>query len=316
MPSNRLHLNNILVVSLTNIGDVVLTLPVVDAVHAAFPRAKLSLIIGPKAGSLFTGHPHFHRVEIFDKHKSLWKKYQWVRQFKRERFDCVVDLRHTVIPWVLGARCKTSFWRAAPAAGHMRHRHWARLRTLVPLEEKIYPRFAVHIPEEVRHRVGEQWGLGREGDPFVVIAPGAAALEKRWDAAEFAELAARLQNDYQRRVVIVGHAGDKALSERVSSRLDGPALDLTGQTSLLELAEIFSLAELAVVNDSGPMHLASYMNCPLVAMFGPSDPAAYGPWSRQSLYLDQMSRRTHQDVLEVIVRGSDRLSLKNNHGRI
>lgn len=310
MPSNRLSFNNILVVSLTNIGDVVLTLPVVDAVHAAFPLAKLSLIIGPRAGSLFTGHPYFHRVEIFDKHKSLWQKYQWVRQFKREQFDCVVDLRHTVIPWVLGARHKTPFWRAAPAGGHMRQRHLARLRKFIPVEGKGYARFAVHITEAVQSRVREEWRLGKAGEPFVVIAPGAAALEKRWDIAEFTALAARLQNDFQRRIVIAGHAGDKALSEQVSSRLNGPVLNLTGQTSLLELAEIFRLAELAIVNDSGPMHLASYMDCPLIAMFGPSDPSVYGPWSRQNLYLDQMSRRTHQDVLENIICSSNRLALK------
>ncbi len=116
------------------------------------------------------------------------------------------------------------------------------------------------------------------GRPLVVLGPGAAyGPAKRWPAARFAELGARLQRDADAEIVLVGAAGEEALSAEVTAGLARPALDFTGRTTLRELAALLGRARLVVVNDTGPMHIANALGVPVVAVFGPTDPAATGP---------------------------------------
>src|ERR1700733_6946963 len=86
----------ILVVSQTNIGDVVLTCPVIDILRNDFPQAKMDVVIGPKAVSLFADNPHFG-VKVFDKQSSLRQKFAWFLDLHKTHYDCVVDLRRTAL---------------------------------------------------------------------------------------------------------------------------------------------------------------------------------------------------------------------------
>jgi ADP-heptose:LPS heptosyltransferase len=84
-------------------------------------------------------------------------------------------------------------------------------------------------------------------------------------------------------VVIVGDKKDGRVAEVMFHKLPAGVIDTCGFTTLRELAVILKGAKLALLNDSGIMHLASYFNIPVVALFGPTDPLHYGPWSDRSL---------------------------------
>jgi ADP-heptose:LPS heptosyltransferase len=88
-------------------------------------------------------------------------------------------------------------------------------------------------------------------------------------------------------VVFVGDQPDRAVAETICRRMTAPAVNLCGRTTLPQLAVILSRSLLAVVNDSAPMHLASYLDVPVLALFGPTDPRAYGPWSKKSLLVER-----------------------------
>ena len=105
---NKSEINKILVISLTNIGDVILTFPVIDILKEDFPSAKLSIVIGPKAESLFCDNPHLEKVHIFNKHQLPFKTLRWVLGMRKEHFDLVVDLRNTAIPFMISPRYRTS----------------------------------------------------------------------------------------------------------------------------------------------------------------------------------------------------------------
>src|SRR5271170_7912203 len=85
---------NILIVSHTNIGDVILTCPVIDILRRDFPQAKIDVVTGPKAVSLFADNPGFH-IKVFDKQATLKQKLAWFLDLYHEHYDCVVDLRRT-----------------------------------------------------------------------------------------------------------------------------------------------------------------------------------------------------------------------------
>jgi len=76
-------------VSLTNIGDVILTFPVIDIIRNDFPSAKLFVVIGPKAETLLKGNPYLEKCYIFDKHQSALKSLSWIKALRQEHFDLV-----------------------------------------------------------------------------------------------------------------------------------------------------------------------------------------------------------------------------------
>ena len=110
---------------------------------------------------------------------------------------------------------------------------------------------------------------GTEG-PLVGLFPGANAPARRWPAASFAEVARSLA-DSGARVVVLGGAAERGLTEAVSAAARG-SLDLGGRTSLSDLAAVLAICDLFVTNDTGPMHLAGAVGTPTVTLWGSSDP--------------------------------------------
>lgn len=266
----------ILLVSLSNIGDVVLTFPVLDILRRDFPGAELTVVAGPKAGSLLAGNPAFAFVP-YDKRAPLPEKIHLIRALRQKRFDLAVDLRNTLIPYLVGARKKTSFFLRREENRHMRFQHLNRLKTVHPFSSEAALRSALSLPE-----------TGRRKDlpgPYVVVAPGAAHHRKRLDAQCFAALCDDIVGRYRREIVFVGDASDGAIAGDVLKLMRYPGRNLCG-TPLPESAALIGGADLALVNDSAPMHLASYLGVPVIAFFvcaQSSNPLKYGPWSQQSL---------------------------------
>jgi ADP-heptose:LPS heptosyltransferase len=106
--------------------------------------------------------------------------------------------------------------------------------------------------------------------PLLGVFPGAHAPARRWPAERFEQLLERLGRPGAR-MVVMGGLGEVGLTARVAAGAPG-ALDVGGQTDLVDLAALLSLCDLVVTNDTGPMHLAGAVGTPTVSLWGPSDP--------------------------------------------
>src|SRR5690606_17290824 len=117
------------------------------------------------------------------------------------------------------------------------------------------------------------------GRPRIVLHPGSGgySLARRWDAAKFAAVAEALASEFNAEIVIAGTAADDTAN--VVQRLSFPVIDLTGKTTLPQLATILSDSDLYIGADSGIMHLAAATGVPVVAIFGPSNADAWRPWT-------------------------------------
>ena len=133
------------------------------------------------------------------------------------------------------------------------------------------------IPESVRTQVQDV--LKQIGRPAIGIHASGGRAIKQWDPARFAEAATRLARSRGATIVLTGSAEDRAEVDRVKTALpsDLPVADLSGALDLPHLAVILEHLSLFITGDTGPMHLAAAMGTPIVAVFGPSDPANYGP---------------------------------------
>ena len=278
--SRSSKIKRILVVSLSNIGDVVLTLPAVDILRAAFPAAEFHLIVGPKAKSLFDENPYITRVVVYDKKMSWRGNLDWLLDLRRMRFDLVVDLRNSMLPFLLNAGTVT-FPACSQSKVHMKEKHLARLACVFDDLKIPAERTAIAVSPRQRSCVDH---LVRGWVDYAVVAPGAADARKRWSEQGFLQVVRHLRSRGQR-IVLVGDQNDKVVGARIAANFSDGVLDLCGQTTLVELADVLARAALAITNDSGIMHLASYFNRPVIALFGRTDPFFYGPWSSRCVAL-------------------------------
>jgi ADP-heptose:LPS heptosyltransferase len=111
-----------------------------------------------------------------------------------------------------------------------------------------------------------------------MIGPGSRWQTKRWPPEYFAALANRARQHFGGSVILVGGPDEVELSQQVLARLPGPALDLTGKTSLPQLAAILQRADLMLSNDTGPLHLAVALGRPVVAPYTCTKVVLTGPY--------------------------------------
>jgi len=120
---------------------------------------------------------------------------------------------------------------------------------------------------------------------LVVINPNASDKfpMRRWPLESFTELARQLLDDPEVFVLITGLASDRADAQSMCAQLESPrALDLTGQTTMIELLHLFDLAHVLVTNDSGPAHFAALTGIHEIVFFGPEIPDRYRPLTSRS----------------------------------
>jgi heptosyltransferase-2 len=120
------------------------------------------------------------------------------------------------------------------------------------------------------------------------LSPGASyGPAKRWPVPFFARLASLLQTRHDAEILIIGSDLDTEIAQSIAAHMPDPPVDLTGKTTLPQLAGLISQSVLFITNDSGPMHLANALKVPVVAIFGPTDPRITGPYQKPAKVLQE-----------------------------
>ncbi len=279
-------INKILFITLSNIGDAVLTLPTLDLLRRNFPKAELVCLCPLKPRELFERSLSVDKLMVYDKHAPLRDKIRLFMELNKQDFDMVVDLRNSLFGAFLGARYRTSpFLRIPKYIKHMRERHLFRLMRVegvFPLLSEPHSGFSLKpsLLEEVRMNLWlKEEGITNEGR-IILVGPGARSHIKRWPAEKFCKLIPMLANEFCAKVVLCGDKQDQDISSFIVKNCGDYVIDLTGRTSLTQLAHLVKRALLVITNDSALLHLASYLDRPIVALFGPTDETKYGPWSQ------------------------------------
>ncbi len=302
-----------LVVQTSFIGDMVLTTPLIAELAR---RGPVDVLTTPITGPLLANNPAVRRVILYDKRGAdrgpvgLWRAARSTRELFDEgrkhppSYDAAYlaqgSVRSAIAARLVGATEYVGFSSSAGRAlytkvvpyreeKHHAERLWSLAswngRDATPLPDM---RPALYPGAEEREAVDDL--LGRDSSKsageggyeslvtshqsLVVLAPGSAWATKRWPY--FAQLARILANRF--RVAIIGGEAEQAAARAIRNEAEVEILDATGALSLLGSAELIGRAAALVTNDSAPLHLASAMNTPTVAVFGPTVPAfGFGP---------------------------------------
>ncbi len=277
-----MQVKKILFITLSNIGDAILTLPVLDYLKKSFAGSQITVMTGLRAKEIFENDPLVKNLLVYDKHARLREKIKLFRQLKQKNFDLIVDLRNSFLGRLLSFGRRGVLRSASLVKSrHMKDIHMSKVATKIP----HLAGNSLHVTpqdEDYVTRLLEENNISQK-DNFAVISPGARSNIKRWPAEKFMELIYGITQTFKLKVVLVGDKDDVPITGYITERSKYAVTDLAGKTSILQLAALLKRAKALICNDSASMHLASYLNIPVVALFGPTDETKYGPWSKTSV---------------------------------
>jgi heptosyltransferase-1 len=314
------QVERLLIVRLSAMGDVIHTLPAAQALRQAFPAATIGWLIEerwaellcapgtPRRGTRSAGRPlvdWVHTVDLKGWRKSLWSLAtleQIARVWNDVRsthYDVAVDLQGAVRSSVLarwsGAQ---TVWgavepRESPASLWYTRRALARgthvIEQYMSVAETVAGERLGWTKVELPHDPAAEEKIGRRLQEkeigihdFVILNPGAGWGAKRWPAERYGHVARALAEAGVRSIVNHG-PGEEMLARETEAASEGAAKAV--QCSVGELIALTRRAKLFIGGDTGPLHLAAALQVPVVAIFGPTDPARNGPYGTRNVVL-------------------------------
>lgn len=288
------------------IGDSILALPAVEAVKRSSAGAEVWVAATDWVKDLFLLNGTADGVVPLGATKDFRSLKENARSLQTHGFDSGLLLTNS-----FGSALLFYLAKIPQRCGYATDGRGALLTARIRPEAEDIPRHHLHYYLDLMSKLGfaasspelrltvtptekeaarsRLLSLGVDLDrPLVILSPGAAyGPAKRWPAERFAQLAARFQKEKGAEILIIGSSAEADIAASIHSAMERKPCVLTGQTTLPQLLDLISQAALFISNDTGPMHLANALRVPVVAIFGPTDPAVTGPFEQPSLVVKQ-----------------------------
>jgi heptosyltransferase-1 len=302
---------NILIVKLSAIGDVIHTLPALNAVRNYYPNGNITWLVEEDAASLVQGHKALDRV-IISKRKRWLKElrslsllntikevYGFIKVLRDTRYDMILDfqalLKSGILIAIARGRRKIGFGKGLE---HMEYSYIFLNERIPAVDMEIHAlsrgmmllnavgiptneiEYKLPVSNDDREKVDElmkKHGIKGVGS-LIAINPVAKWESKLWPNERFSRLADTIIDEYDAKIIFTGGPGDGPIIQNIMSAMEGRALNLAGHTTLKMLAALYEKTVLVISTDTGPMHLAAAVGTPVVALFGPTAPWRTGPY--------------------------------------
>jgi lipopolysaccharide heptosyltransferase I len=302
----------IALVKLSALGDIVHTLPVASALRASWPAAHITWIVERRHAGILRDHPALNEIIVVD--TQSWRRARGPRALRsagREvmalrrrlragRFDVAFDLQGLIksglFALATGARTRIGFargecheWPSTLLTNHhvtlptsARHVVEQYLALLHPLGTRANGKpVEFHLPSDPDAEMAVDEFFAASGvkprDRVVVLNPGAGRPEKRWPAAQFAELGRRLVADDAAHAIVAWGPGEVALAHAIA---DGGGALVAPPTNLDRLVALLRRASVVVAADTGPLHIAAALGVPCVGLYGPTPAVRNAPYGK------------------------------------
>ena len=298
---------NILITKPSSLGDIVLALPALTALHKSFPEAKISWLVRPEFTQLLENHPHLTEIIAFDR-KLLGKAWfhsgafsalaSLIRRLRRSKFDIVLDFqglfRTASLAWLSG--CKNRFGMANArefATIFYTHRIRQDMDCIHMVDyylkiikaagaTKLSVEFVLPENPKAADSVGRLLaGHDIPNDNYAVFVPSSAHSDKCWPIERFAVLAEKISSRFGSSIIATGSESEAGIIKKLKEKANVPIVSLAGQTSLSELIALLKGARIVISNDTGPGHIAAALGVPIVLLFGRTNPYRLTPYGRK-----------------------------------
>lgn len=296
-------LPRILIVRMSAIGDVVRVLPALHCLRDALPNAQIDWVVERKAADVVVDNPDIDDVLVFERSKEARKAARefvaLCRRVRARRYDIVFDfhgiMKSGLVIAASGARERYGFARPrakegnflftnrkvklGPEIANRIHENLALVEPIAPGRKKLD--VTISVPESIKETIEDYFHDTFDGAKWVVaMHVPVDRQEKQWPLEHFAALADALLADGRFEVLLTYGPGQEPLVERVEKLSRRHPIIAPKLSSLKEYAWVAHCADLYFGGDTGPMHIASAMETPVVAVFGGTDPEKHAPLRR------------------------------------
>lgn len=304
---DKREFRRILLIKPSSPGDIIHALPVLHGLRRRYPAAKLDWLVATAFADFVAVDPAVDEIVPFDRKRfgrvgrglgATREFISFLASLRARSYDLVIDLqglfRSGFLAFAAGADVRLGFAdarefaaifythkiRAARADLHAADRNFAVAPMLGFGDAEM--NFSVTMTNQDRARASALLAeAGIESDkPFALLVPSTRWETKCWLPRRFGELAVAIRTRFDMKSILVGGQSDRDTGDIAEQAARGSAVNLCGRTTLRELAALIEAADVVVTADSTPMHLAAALGRPLVALFGPTNPARTGPHGR------------------------------------
>lgn len=284
----------ILIIHTAFIGDIVLSTPLIKKIKDTYPDSDITYVTTPVGEAILKNNPYLNNIIVYDKrgkHKGIKGVWELGKRLRYENFNMVITphryLRSSVLSWLSRSPVRKGYDIASGSflftekIKYDREKHEVeKLLSFIDPENK--KRYEIELfPGETEKMKGDNFWKGNElfEKKVIVLAPGSKWFTKQWPVEYFNKLSRKLRELSNIKIVVVGGKDEIDLPIETEN-----IIDMRGKTTLLELADILSRADVVVTNDSSPIHIASAFKKPRIfALFGPTiEKFGFFPWSLNS----------------------------------
>jgi len=311
-------MRKILIINIFGIGDVLFTTPLIRNIKKEYPDCSIGYVCNLRALPVLAGNDKLDKIFVYerDDYRRLYdvSKIQFFKKFKKtledikkEKYDVCIDLSlnpyASFFMWLIGIpkrigfnyKNRSPFLNKKVPLGGYEDKHIIeyyldildKLGTVASFKEMELPL------KEVDFKFAENNLPDHQSDrnPLVAIMPGGGASwgkdapYKRWPPEKYAKLADKLVEKYHAVIILLGDKNEEKLCSEVLKSMQKKALSFCGQTTVGQLGALLSKCRLAIVNDGGPLHIATAVGIRTVSIFGPVDEKVYGPYPQEGHFV-------------------------------
>ncbi len=296
----------ILIVQPSRMGDIIFALPAVTQIKKKYPNVHISWIADERCADIIKDNPLIDNLIVFDRtHITLSYLKQMYKKLRAEKFDLSIDFHGLFKSAFIVKMAGAKFKLASSSTNGMREFSWLFSKEIKPesinthcIERhlavakylgcnvdinnldynlQVDDKYILEVKEILQK---ENVDLNKK---IVLIHPGGGWISRRWQSEKFAQIIDLINKNYDINVILIGGkeggASEKGLDEEIISLSKTKKIkNLTGKLTLKQLMAIFTIANLFLANEAGPMHIATALKVPAVAILGPTDAKRTGPF--------------------------------------
>lgn len=274
-------IKKILFVSLSNIGDAVMTLPTLIYLKKMHPYAKFDLICDARSVEIFQFFPSINKIYIRDKKGGISYQFRFIRKIRQTHYDLAVDLKTDFLLWFL--RAKRKIRKVNNKSLHSVEKHFISICSNL----KKIPNPKIYIPTKLQNNIKNIFPSNK--GKTIALALGANSNHKVWPTENYVRLLKLLKIHFEN-IILIGSKNEMDKAQLFKKLYTKKVFDFCGKLTLLETASIIKKSDFFIGNDSGLGHIASAVNTQNFIIFGDGDPDRYRPWGNKSSWYQNNER--------------------------
>ncbi len=299
------EIKRILVIRIDEIGDVLLTIPLLRALKEKFPKSEINVLMKKETKIILEDNKNIDKIIICEK---PWLKNKFdvfyflklIKKLKKENFDLVVELhpdaRNILLAFFagkyrIGYRYRGFGFLLNKSKGY-------REKSIVEQNLDILKKINIETKNKkmgiILNKKDEIYIdklIKNINKKFIVIHPSSGRLNKYWLNERWAEVADYLIEKYKIDVVFTGTKDDNKLINEIINNIKNQknTLNLAGKTSIKQIAALLKKSRMFIGTDNGIMHITRALDVPLIGLFGPTNPKVWG-------YNDEKSKSVYKKI--------------------